>query len=130
MVLKRKTDGGLTTNIYRKKTFTGDYPNWKSLTSKSYKLGLITCLLDRAWKFCSDLDLFHIEVLNLKRILNKNDYPADIIDSVITKCINRKMAANREFHSLIVIDIKLLKVQGNWGSHISSKLRLYSLSMI
>ena len=42
---------------------------------------------------CSDLDLFHIEVLNLKRILNKNDYPADIIDSVITKFINRKMAA-------------------------------------
>ena len=48
VVVKRKTDGGFTTNIYRKKTFKGTYLNWKSLTIKSYKLGLITCLLDRA----------------------------------------------------------------------------------
>ena len=27
VVVKRKTDGGLTTNIYRKKTFTGTYLN-------------------------------------------------------------------------------------------------------
>ena len=43
-------------------------------------------------KLESRLYLFHIEVLNLKRILNENDYRADIIDSVITKFINRIMA--------------------------------------
>ena len=41
---------------------------------------------------CSDLDLFHIKVSNLKEFFKKKDYPADIMYSVLTKFINRKMA--------------------------------------
>ena len=35
------------TTLYRKKTFTGVYLNWTSLTAKKYKINLIYCLLDR-----------------------------------------------------------------------------------
>ena len=50
--VKRNKDSGLT--LYHKKTFTGTYLNWTSLTDWKYKVGLICCLLDRIWKICSD----------------------------------------------------------------------------
>ena len=68
------------------------YLNRKSLTSQSYKLDLITCLLERAYKLCSDKDLFNIDVLKLKIVLNKNKYQADMIDLVLSKFINSKIA--------------------------------------
>ena len=45
----RKDNVGFIVSIYRKKTFTGVYLNWNSLTSRRYKIGLIKCLLKRAW---------------------------------------------------------------------------------
>ena len=33
------------TNVYRKKTFSGVYPNFKSFIPKTYKIGLIKTLL-------------------------------------------------------------------------------------
>lgn len=35
------------TSVYRKKTFTGVYLNWRSLTARKYKIGLIKGLLNR-----------------------------------------------------------------------------------
>ena len=45
---------GFTTNIYHKKTFTRVYLNWRSLTSRKYKISLIQCLCDRIWRICQD----------------------------------------------------------------------------
>ena len=42
-----------TTTLYHKKTFTGVYLNWTSLTAKKYKVGLVRCLLDRIWRICT-----------------------------------------------------------------------------
>ena len=36
-----------STRIYRKKTFTGVYLNWTSLTARSYKISLIRYLTER-----------------------------------------------------------------------------------
>ena len=38
------------TRVYRKKTFTGLLTNYFSFTSYSYKAGLISTLIDRAYK--------------------------------------------------------------------------------
>ena len=45
--VKRNKDHKLKTVLYHKKTFTGTYLNWTSLTDRKYKIGLIYCLLDR-----------------------------------------------------------------------------------
>ena len=79
-----------STSIFRKKTFTGVLLNWNSLTSKRYKLNLITCLLTRAYNICSNLKLFDIEIKKIKKILIKNDYPENIIDLMIEKFMNKK----------------------------------------
>ena len=85
-----RRQSGFITTIYRKPTFTGVYLHWKSLTALIYKINLIKCLLDRAWKICSNHELFHQEILHLKEVLRKNDYPSSVIDKQIEKFLNKK----------------------------------------
>jgi hypothetical protein len=81
------------TTLYRKKTFTGVYLNWTSLTSKRYKIGLIYCLLDRIWKICSETSERENEISKLKTILAKNDYPDHVIDREINKFVANRSKA-------------------------------------
>ena len=50
--LVKRSLGKFTTTIYHK-TFTGVYLNWTSLTARKYKIGLISCLLNRIEAICS-----------------------------------------------------------------------------
>jgi hypothetical protein len=84
----RNVDKYVTT-IYHKKTFTGVYLNWKSLTARKYKIGLINCLLNRIWRICTNQTNRDEEVTKLKIILAKNDYPDEIIKDTIDKYIAR-----------------------------------------
>ena len=59
VLLTRTTDGSIVTSIYRKPTFSGLYMKWDSFVPKSYKKGLVNCLVFRAWKLCSSYVLFH-----------------------------------------------------------------------
>ena len=90
-VLVNRKKGGFITTMYRKPTFTGVYLHWKSLTAVVYKINLIKCLLDRAWKICSNYELFHQEILLLKEVLKRNDYPSSVIDKQIDKFLNKKL---------------------------------------
>jgi hypothetical protein len=78
------------TKVYRKKTFTGVYLNWNSLTANRYKIGLIRCLAERAWRICSDEKDRYEELEKLKVILHRNDYPPDIVENTISKMIAKK----------------------------------------
>jgi hypothetical protein len=49
-----RTANRYITRINRKKTFTGVYLNWRSLTANRYKIGLIRCLAERIWRICSE----------------------------------------------------------------------------
>ena len=44
----------LTLEIYHKLTYTGLLLNFKNLTSFSYKISLIKCLIDRSLKICNN----------------------------------------------------------------------------
>jgi hypothetical protein len=57
--------------------------NWKSLAPKSYKVGLIKCLLTRASRICSTEKLLKEEISNIKKILLKNSYPAKLVSNTI-----------------------------------------------
>jgi hypothetical protein len=57
------------------------------LTDRKYKIGLIYCLLDRIWKICSDQESRDLEVLKLKAILSKNEYPSVVIEKEVSKFI-------------------------------------------
>jgi hypothetical protein len=81
--------GKYVTTIYHKKTFTGVYLNWKSLTARKYKIGLINCLLNRIWKICTTQEQKDEEVSKLRIILAKNEYPNNVIEETINKYIAR-----------------------------------------
>ena len=79
-----------STTIYRKKTFTGVYLNWTSLTARRYKISLIRCLAERIWRICSEEKERHAELAKLKIILERNEYPADVIDRSLSKFLENK----------------------------------------
>jgi len=78
------------TTVYRKKTFTGVYLNWNSLTSRKYKIGLINNLLNRIFRSCTRVEDRNKEIATLKSILTKNDYPTDVINKTVELFMNRK----------------------------------------
>jgi hypothetical protein len=79
-----------STNIYRKKTFTGVYLNWTSLTARRYKISLIRCLAERIWRICSEEKERLGEIEKLKVILQRNDYPLEVIERTLGKFIENK----------------------------------------
>ena len=53
-------------SVYRKPTFSGVFTNFDSYIPLSYKSGLISSLLYRAFKLCSNFDIFQQEIIFLK----------------------------------------------------------------
>jgi hypothetical protein len=85
-----RREGRYTTSLYRKKTFTGVYLNWSSLTARRYKIGLIRCLAERIWRIVNDPEERLIELDKLKTILERNEYPPEIVNNTITKFLEKK----------------------------------------
>ena len=68
-------------NIYRKKTFSGIYNNFKSFMLDTYKIGLIKWLLFSSYSLCSDFITFF--VFFTSSILYKNSYLRDLVNKSI-----------------------------------------------
>ena len=83
------------TTIYHKKTFTGVYLNWTSLTARKYKIGLIHCLLNRIQAICSEQEDIDREFEKLKKILLKNQYPEEIILEEIERFKKKRQTNER-----------------------------------
>ena len=64
------------TSVYRKPTFSGVFTD--SYIPLSYKSGLISPLLYRAFKLCSNFEIFHQEIIFVKDIFKRN--PSNFID--------------------------------------------------
>ena len=56
------------TSVYRKPTFSGVFTNFDSYIPLSYKSGLISSLLYRAFKLCSNFEIFHREIILKERV--------------------------------------------------------------
>ena len=79
-----RIDGRLTTNWFRKPTFSGRYINFLSNHPMRYKLSVITSLVDRAILLADPM--FHEENINIIRgILRNNCYPLTVINNNINK---------------------------------------------
>ena len=61
-----RVNNSFSTSIYHKVTFSEVFTNFESFIPVSYKSNLIFTLLFRAFKLCSNFELFHQEILNLK----------------------------------------------------------------
>ena len=65
--------------------FTGLLTNYFSFTSRSYKLGLIRTLVDRAYKINNTWLGFHEDITKLTIILQKNLFPVHLVENIINR---------------------------------------------
>ena len=90
-VLLDKSDK-LVTSIYRKETFSGVLTNYFSFTADTYKVGLVKCLIDRAFKINNTWLGFHNDLRKVFVILRRNCYPEHILNKVTNNYLNSKLS--------------------------------------
>ena len=78
-----------SSTVHRKDTFSGVYSNFRSFMPETYKRGLVSTLLYRAYMISSSFQSLHKEVENLKKIFSKNAYPTKFVDKCVLKFFNK-----------------------------------------
>ena len=78
-----------SSTVHRKDTFSGVYTNFRSFIPDSYKKGLLSTLLYRAFMITSSYSSLHDEVVKLKKIFSKNGYPQKFVDKCIYEFFNK-----------------------------------------
>ena len=85
----------LTLQKYHKLTYTGLLLNFKTFPSFSWKIGLIKCLIDWAFKICNNWNSFHHDLGYIKSSLVKNAYPPFLIDKIIKEYLSYRFSSNQ-----------------------------------
>lgn len=78
-----------SSTVHRKSTFSGVYSNFKSFMPETYKRGLVSTLLYRAYSISSNYQCLHKEIENLKMIFSRNGYPMKFVDKCIFNFFNK-----------------------------------------
>ena len=113
----------VNTIVYRKKTNTDLYINWKSFSPNNWKLETLKTLVSRAYDICSTEKYLKEELNYIKTVFkHQNSYPSWVIDKIIkqvqqaqknpTNIANENENDNKNMHRL------LLPYQGDEGCNI------------
>ena len=82
-------ENGISTSVFRKGTFTGLMSKFQSATPIKYKMNLIMTLVTRAYRICSSYIGLHKELEFLRKLLMKNGYPLNYINTYIGKQLSK-----------------------------------------
>ena len=89
-ILIKRTDQGFTTNVYRKKTFTGQGTNYYSCCAQVFKQNSISTLLHHGFTICSNWQNFHHEISFLVQYFKNNSYPSSLFNKYLKDFLNSK----------------------------------------
>ena len=90
--------------MYRKSTHTGLLTNYNSFTSLNYKKGLIKRLFDQTFRINSTWCGFHYDILNLKSVLQKNEFPLKLINKSISKYFRNNVLKQKENEQMLLLE--------------------------
>ena len=90
--------------MYRKPTYTGLLTNYNSFTSPNYKKVLMKTLIDQTFCINSTWSGFHYDILNLKSVFQKNEYPLKLIDKSISKYLSKKFFKQKENEQMQLLE--------------------------
>jgi hypothetical protein len=103
-------NGDFESWIYRKKTNTNVLLNNTAICPFKWKVGLMTCLINRAWQICSSRTRFDEEIEKLKAIFQQNGYSGNLFMNKVKLFINgksnsesQKVVADAEMSYLLMI---------------------------
>ena len=85
------------TSVYHKPTFSGAFTNFDSYIPLSYKSWLISSLLYGAFKWRSNFEIFHQEIVFLKDIFKRNSYPPNFIDKSVKTFLDKIFIEKKVF---------------------------------
>ena len=63
---------------------------------ESYKTGLCLAMLFRTYTICSDWSKIHTEIIKLRNILIKNNFPSKYIDRCIKQFFDKMFSAKKK----------------------------------
>ena len=89
-ILIKNKGNRFSTSVYRKKTSIGLFTRFHNFTPMSYKIGLIRCLIPRAFKISSSYFIFHNELEKIKILLQKNMYPKSVIVNQVKTFLDKQ----------------------------------------
>ena len=96
--VKRKSDGTFTTSVYRKKTDTNLYINWRAFAPKQWKIGTLKGMIRRAYLICSEQEGLDSEISHLKHVfVTINGYPKKVVNETLAQIARwnqERIAAN------------------------------------
>ena len=78
-----REDKTFTTCVYQKTSFSGIYTHVDSFLPSTYKFGTVYTLAYRCLRIYSSWTKLHHELVCLKEIFLKNDYPEVFINNVL-----------------------------------------------
>ena len=79
----------LNTTTYHKSTYYGLLLNFDSFTSCFYKISLIKCLINRAYKINNTWASFHNDVTKIKETLKRHSFPPFLIYKITKSYLNK-----------------------------------------
>ena len=123
------------TSLYSKPTFSGVFTNSDIYIPFSYKSGLISSLLSRAFKLCSNFEIFHQEIIFLKYIFKMNGCTSNFIDKRVDKIFIEKKVFSVAQKKELVCDLpfigkKSLHLRSQLVKFIQQNLKFCSLNVI
>ena len=87
----------LKTSTYHKSAYSGLLLNSTTFTSRFYKIGLIKCLIDTAYKINTFWPGFHDDPSKIQDVLKRNSYPPFIFHKIIKAYINKIHYNNNKY---------------------------------
>ena len=78
--------------------------NYNSFTSPNYKKGLIKTLIDRTFRINSTWPGFHYDILNLKPVLQKNEFQLKLIDKSISNYLSNNVFKQKENEQMPLLE--------------------------
>ena len=83
-VLVKRSGNHLTTSVYRKRTHTNRYLHFSSYHHPRVKVGIISCLRDRAERICNEESIKE-EKNHLQEVFEANSYPPKLVQHSLSK---------------------------------------------
>ena len=90
-ILINNNESNLQTVVFQKNTYTGLLLNYFSFVPNCYKMDLIKTLVDRIFRINNSWTGFDKDLMDLKNILQKNQYPLQMIHYIIKSYLNDKI---------------------------------------
>ena len=91
----------------------------------SYKLGLVKCLIDRAYKINNTWSGFDFDLKNVFYVLKKNCYPEYLLNKITRNYLNRQINPQGATNKLIPDKQRFFKLPyiGKYSLYATEKLR-------